>query len=358
MFNPFKKFLSKKSYLGVDIGTTSIKLVELKKDSDKPELLNYGILESYGHLERPNSAIQTSTLKMLDQETAELLKILLKNAAVKSIDAVAALPAFSSFVTLLEMPIMSSKDTTQAMQFQAKQYIPLPISEVTIDWIKVGERQDAKGNTNQQVLLVSVPNEQIEKYKNIFKAAGLNLLALEIEGLSSARSLTGNLDKTTLILDIGSRSTAFAIARSGYLKVVGQTDFAGGSLTQTLAAGLNIRPRRAEDLKKQRGLKGSGGEYELSTLMLPILDVIISEARRAKDNFEKAYNEKIEQLILAGGGANLLGAAEYFQEALGIPVTKANPFSRLVYPPQIEPFVNELGPEFSVAIGLALKQFP
>lgn len=357
MFNLFKQFLSKKSYLGVDIGTTSIKLAELKKDSDKPELLNYGILESYGHLERPNTAIQTSTLKMLDRETAELLKILLKNSGVKSNSVVAALPAFSSFITLLEMPAMPGKDTAQAMQFQAKQYIPLPVSEVTIDWLKVGERQDAKGNTVQQILLVSVPNEQIEKYKNIFKWAGLNLAALEVEGLASARVLTQDSDATALIMDIGSRSTAISIAKSGLLKFSGQTDFAGGSLTQTLAAGLNIRPRRAEDLKKQRGLKGTGGEYELSTLMLPILDVIISEARRVKENYEKAYSDRIGQVILSGGGANLLGAVPYVQEAFGLPASKANPFSKIRYASEIEPFVSELGPEFSVAIGLAMKSF-
>jgi len=322
-----------------------------------PELLNYGILESYGHLERLNNAIQTSTLKMADQQTTELLKILLKNTGVKSTEAVAALPTFSSFIALLEMPLMSQKDTVQAMQFQAKQYIPLPVSEVTIDWLKVGERQDQKGNLIQQILLVSVPNEQIQKYKNIFKGAGLNLMALEVEGLASARALTRNSEQTAIILDIGSRSTAIAVAKKGFLKFSGQTDFAGGSLTQTIAAGLNIRPRRAEDLKKQRGLKGAGGEYELSTLMLPILDVIISEVRRVKENYEKAYSDRVERIILSGGGANLLGAPTYIQEALGLPTVKANPFSEIKYTSEIEPLVSEFGPEFTVAIGLALRPF-
>ncbi|MDO8429916.1 MAG: type IV pilus assembly protein PilM [bacterium] len=356
-FNFLKNLFPAKTYLGVDVGTTSIKLVELKKSKGLPELLNYGFLESYGHLERLNNAIQTSTLKMLDNETAELLKILLKNSEVKSTDAVGSIPAFSAFITLLEMPMMSDQDTSKAMQFQAKQYIPLPISSVTIDWLKVGEGQDAAGNKTQQVLLVSIPNEQIEKYKNIFKMAGLNLVALEVEGLSSSRVLTQSNDKSILIIDIGSRSTAFSVAKNGLLKFSGQTDFAGGSLTQTLSAGLNIRIRRAEDLKKQRGLKGTGGEYELSTLMLPILDVIISEARRIKDNYEKGYRDKVESVILSGGGANLLGIAPYVQEQLGLPAQKANPFSQLIYSSKIEPLIGELGPEFSVAIGLGMKPF-
>ncbi len=357
MFNFLEKLFPSKNYLGIDIGTTSIKMVELRHSDSILELVNYGFLESYGHLERLNNALQTSTLKMLDQEMIELLKIVVKNSNAKTNNVVASLPAFSSFVTLLEIPVMSKEDTAKTMQFQAKQYIPLPISAVTIDWLKVGERTDENGTAIQQVLLVSVPNEQIQKYKNIFKGAGLNLVSLEIEGLSSARALTYGSPQTTLILDIGSRSTSISIAKGGYLKSVGQTDFAGGSLTQTISAGLNIRIRRAEDLKKLRGLKGAGGEYELSTLMLPILDVIISEAQRVRSNYEKGYTDKVERIIVSGGGANLLGITQYVQEQMGLPAAKANPFSQVRYASSLEPLVGDLGPEFAVAIGLGIKPF-
>ncbi len=357
MFSLFNKLVSQKNYLGIDIGTTSVKMVELRHTDSILELVNYGFLESYGHLERLNNAIQTSTLKMLDQEIVDLLKILVKNSGVKTIEAVASLPAFSAFTTLLEIPTMSTEDMTKAIQFQAKQYIPLPISAVTIDWVKVGEKTDAQGNAVQQILLVSVPNEQIQKYRSIFKAAGLNLTSLEIEGLSLARVLAADEKQTVMIIDIGSRSTSVSIARDGYLKFVGQTDFAGGSLTQTISSGLNIRVRRAEDLKKLRGLKGTGGEYELSTLMLPILDVIISEAQRVRNNYEKGYNDKVEKVIVSGGSANMLGIIQYIQEQTGLPVVKANPFSKIRYPSAMEPLVGDLGPEFAVAIGLGIKPF-
>lgn len=317
--------------------------------------MNYGLLETHGHLERLNNAIQTNTLKLQNRETEKLIEVLLKYGNVKSRDAVASLPVFSAFTTLLELPIMPANETGKAMQFQLKQYIPLPIASVAVDWIKVGERQNEQGVAVQQVLLVSIPNEHIQKYKNIFRNAGLNLVALELEGFSSARALTSDSDQVALIIDIGSRSTMIAVAKRGFLKFVGQTDFAGGSLTQTIAAGLNIKPHRAEDLKKLRGLRGGGGEYELSTLMLPILDVIISEAGRVKNNYEERYKEKIERIILAGGGANLLGIVPYAQERFGLPAEKAFPFARLKYPSEIEPLIRELAPEFTVAVGLGIK---
>ncbi|TSC96594.1 MAG: Uncharacterized protein Athens071426_154 [Parcubacteria group bacterium Athens0714_26] len=357
MFGFLRRIVSGDSYLGVDIGTTSIKVAELTRNKGVPFLRAYGFLEGYGHLERLNNAIQTSALKMLDNETAELLKLVISRSGAMSRRAVASLPSFSVFTTLLEMPLMSGADTSNTMIFQAKQYIPMPISAVTVDWIKVGEKKDDEGNTIQQILLVSVPNEVISKYKNIFKAADLDLVALEIEGISAARILTADSGVNSLIVDIGSRSTSIFVAQNGFLKFVGQTDFAGGSLTQTVSAGLNIRVRRAEDLKKRAGLIGVGGEYELSTLMMPMLDVIISEANRVMSNFENGYKEKIERIILSGGGANLLGLEKYFSEQIGFNVEKADSFSRIGYPAEIEPLVKDLGPAFTVALGLGIKEF-
>jgi len=356
-FNFANRFLPSRSFLGVDIGTTSIKIIELKKSGGGAEVANYAFLESYGYLERPNNAIQTSSLKILERQTIELLKIALKKSDPKSRDAVASIPAFAAFVTLLDLPKMPDEEMLKAMKFQAKQYIPLPISEVTIDWVRAGERRDEKGNVTQQILLISVPNEYIQKYKNIFQGAGLNLTALEIEGLSIARALTRDIEEPLLIIDIGARSTAFSVAKKGGLKIAGQIDFAGSSFTQTISSGLNIPLAKAEDLKKQRGLKGVGGEYELSTLMLPILDVIIKEARRVKEGYESKYGEPLKQVILAGGGANLLGISDYIQGEMGLPTKKANPFSRVKYGAKLDPLANDLGPEFAVAIGLGLRRF-
>ncbi len=343
--------------MGVDVGTTSIKIVELSSSNKHPVLKNYGILESYGHLERLNNAIQTSTLKMLDRETADLLIMLVKQLDLKTVDAVASLPSFTAFMAPLEMPTMSSQETVRAMQYQARQFVPLPISEVALDWIQVGEYTNDKGNRMQRFFLISVPNEQIRKYQRIFKAAGLNLIALEVEDLSLARILTSGDPTLTLVIDIGARSTAIMVAKNGVLKGSGQTDFAGGSLTQAVSGGLNINIRRAEELKKQRGLLGSGGEYELSTLMLPFLDVILSEVKRVREDYEKTYNEKVERIIISGGGANLLGIEKYISDAFNLPATKADPFSKIVYPPQAAPLVSELGPPFSVALGLGIRQF-
>lgn len=348
------KFLTS-SYLGVDIGTTSIKLAELGFSANRFRLKNYGLLESYGHLERLNDALQTSSLKLFERETIELLRTLLKKVHPNSNKAIASIPAFASFVTLVDLPVMTNEETTQAMPFQARQFIPLPISEVAIDWIKVGEFEDESGGKKQQVLLIAVPQDHIRKYQMIFKEAGLDLVYLEIEGLALTRVLIGTDQTPTLIMDIGSRSTNILVADEGSLRMSAQTDFAGGTLTQTISSGLNIDVRRAEELKKQRGLQGEGGEMELSTLMFPYLDAIIGEAERMRKKYESAYGVKLERVILSGGTALLFGLDSYVKNQIGLPVHRVNPFAKIEYPGNLEPIIKDLGPLLAVAIGLGIR---
>ncbi len=361
MLNPFKslKSIIAPSYLGVDIGTTSIKIAEIAKNKKGPKLENYGILETYGHLERLNNAIQTSGLKIMEKETAELLKLLLRQLKIKSRDVIASLPAFSAFITLLEIPEMSEVDTAKTIPFQIRQHIPLPVSEVNIDWFKVGQKEE-DGFTKQQILLISVPNDIIQRYQAIFKLAGLSLKILEVETLSLARALISGgaeAQAPTLLVDIGGRSTNIAVVENGFIKYNTHTEFAGGSLTQAISSGLSINIKRAEELKKQKGILGGGAELELSTLIFPFLDAIINEVKRVKTIFEKGQEIGIKRIILAGGGANLLGIEKYFEEQTGVETIIGNPFSKVEYPAKIEPMVRELGPSFGVAIGLGIREF-
>ncbi len=359
MFNFFKllkgPFIKGESCLGIDIGTTSIKITELVQGTDKPVLRNYGILESHGHLERLNDVIQTSSLKIVNEEAVSLLKLLMREFRPKSRTAIVSLPSFSAFTALLDIPLMNREETARAMTYQVKAVIPLPLTEVAIDWLPVGEYEDEVGTKKQHIFLVSVPHEQIKKYQAIFEAAGLTLKVLEIETMSLARILTHGDPTTSLIVDIGARSTAIAVGSNGLLKYSSQTDFSGSSLTQAIAKGLGVNVRRAEELKRQRGLIGAGGEYEVSTLMLPYLDVILSEVRRVKDIYEKSYRAKIERVILSGGGANLIGIDKYVTKQFNLPTVKANPLSRINSPSSITPLVGELGPPLAVSLGLGIK---
>jgi type IV pilus assembly protein PilM len=352
----FNSVIGKKPSLAIDIGTTSLKIVDITRSSKGLELRNYAILEDLGYLERANEAVQTSSLKISEDKLSRYLALMLERGHFSGRDAVASVPPFSAFSTLLELPVATDTEVRKVIELQAKQYIPLPLSAVTIDWIKVGERRDSSGTMKTQVMLAAIPNEQIATYRRAFKKIGLELHSVEIEGMSIARALTRGSAETTLIIDIGSRSTGLAIARSGFLYFSGQTDFSGGSLTQTIARGLNISDERAEDLKRARGLSGFGGEHELSTLIEPILDVIMSEGKRIISSYENAYQDKVKAVLVAGGGANLPGIVEYFSKYFALPSEKGNPFTQIKMPAGLDPVTASTGPLLAVALGLGMKE--
>jgi type IV pilus assembly protein PilM len=357
MLNIFKGGLSS-SYLAIDIGTTSIKAMEINAGGKEPRVVNYGFLESSGYLARANQALQTSSLKIFEDDVIALLKTLLRQMGVSAKEAYASLPLFSVFTAVLDFPPMDQKEIARAIVYQARQYVPLPLEEVALDWLKVGEYQDEKGFAHQKILLISVPREQIKRYQRIFSAAGLTLRALEIESLSLVRLLAGDPTPTTIV-DIGSRSTNIIFMEQGNLTWNSQSDIASFSLTQALASSLHINPVRAEELKKEKGIVGTGPNYELSTIMLPFLDVIINEVKKAQFVYSEQVGsaKKAERIVLAGGGANLVGIDAYFEREFGIPVVKIAPFGRFGYPENIGPFIPELGPIMGVALGLGMKQF-
>lgn len=357
MDNPFS-FLKTEAYLGVDIGTTSIKMAEVTAGKKAPRIVNYGILESSGYLARANQALQTSGLKIFEEDAVALLKALLKALGTKTRDAIASLPPFDVFMTIVDFPAMDPKDIAKALVYQAKQYVPMPLDEVALDWMKIGDYQDDKGFAHQKILLISVPQEQIKKYQRMFAAAGLRLRALEIESLSVAR-IFGNDPTPTIIVDIGSRSTNIIFMEKGVLAWSAQSDIAASSLTQALASSLGINPLRAEELKKERGILGTGPNYELSTIMMPFLDAIINEVKKETYSYRQQFPtaSQAERVVLAGGGANLSGVEKYFEKQFAIPVVKASPFSRFEYPDAIVPFVSELDAPMTVALGLGMKQF-
>ena len=359
MFNPFTALRQtiRPSYLGVDIGTTSIKVVELERGKQIPRLVNYAALESQGSLMRTNRAFQTSTLKIFEDEVAEFLALTLHKMQPTTREVVASIPNFAAFMTPIRFPKMSPGELAQSMVLQAKQYIPMPISEVAIDWITVGEYKDENDTVYTHVFLIAVEQEQIRRYQHIFARAGLSLRALEVEALSVARALTANDPTPALILDIGSRATSLTIAEAGQPKFTSQSDFAGASLTQAISESLAINPLRAEELKRERGIMNTAPNYELSTIMAPFLDATIQEVRRALASYETQFSSarKVERIILTGGGANLLGIEKYFAPRFTIPVVKATPLARCEHSGTMEPIIPLLNPLMSVAVGLALR---
>ena len=342
--------------VGIDIGTTAIKVAELTSGGKNSlELTNYALLEIAGHLDHFNNALQSSSLRPLDTDLVAYLRLIQEKVGLKTNHVRASIPSFSSFTTLIEVPLASSAETNKVLEFQVKNYIPLPITEVTLDWIKVGEKTYPDGSKKQQIFLVSTPNEKIESYTKIFSQAGFILDGIELENIAAARMVTNSTEAATLIIDIGGRSTSFTVAERGVVKFTGQTDFSSNSLTQALATALNISPRRADALKRETMIVGGLGSHELSTILIPIIDVIISEATRVRTGFEQAFGTPITNSILIGSGAHMPGFEAYLTQHMNMPVVEVSELRNVVLRPEILAIGKELASTLTVSAGLALK---
>ena len=361
IFNLFKS----KSKLGIDIGTSSIKVIELSKQSGRFELENYGIFELKGST---GAAGDQSILKLPDEEIVWGIKEVLKTAKFKTKDVTASISSFSTFATVIEMPYLSEDDLARAIPFEARKYVPIPLDEVVLDWSIVGIT-DQKAvpsepgvspvtpgkTTTVEVFLAAVPKNETARYQRIMKDAGLNLTALELENAGLIRGLLGNDLSATAVVNIGGRSTSIVIVNRGYERISHNYEIGGFEISKAIARALNIDLEKAEGLKRKLGLTESN-ENIIREAMLSLIDMMIFETKKTISTYEESKNQKVSRVVLVGGLVNMPNFINYFKQKLGRDVYVGNVFARIVYPQALTPIVQELSNNFSVAAGLAMRE--
>lgn len=361
----FPKLLPKK-FLGIDIGTAAIKLVELSRWGERRKLENYGEIKAEAVYEKPFRTFEKSTLLLSSQEIAWAIKAVIEEAKIKTKECVLSIPDFSSFFTNFELPSMTKEELPQAVVYEARQHVPLPLGEVTLDWqIIEGETSNQK-KTKLKILLVAVPNEIINQYRDIAQFTNLHLFALEAEVFGLIRSLIPEDEKRTLcIVDIGAQSTTCSIVDKRILKISHSFDLSGGELTEVVAKSLSLDYKTAEKLKEKYGLEDillpytiSGTpspEKSIKEILLPLVDIILREIEKISRNFYQAEGKEIQKFIIAGGTVLIPGLREYFEDYLKKEVEIANPFDNIFYPPILEKTLKTMGPAYAIAIGTALR---
>lgn len=356
---PFFKGFSSSGFLGIDIGTASIKMAELVREGGRFKLLNYGIFQ----LENQEEAIQTNqkVAKLSDEAIVWGIKEVLKQANIKSRNVVASIPSYSTFSTVISLPYLSEKDLIKTVPFEAKKYVPLPLNDVIIDWsiINLASAVNSAAPAGKvapmvEIFLAAVSKHEAERYKKIIQGAGLTLTALELENIGLIRALVGNDQSPLAIVNVGGRSTAILVVDKGYERINHTYEIGGFEITRSIARSMGISLARAEELKKTIGLDDKNAKV-VSEAMLSLLDMMIFETKKTISAYETSKNTKVSKVILAGGLANMPKFLDYFKNKSGLETSLGNPFARLIYPQGITSLTAELGPVFSLAIGLAMR---
>jgi len=338
------------SYLGVDISALSIKIVELQKVKNKVALSTYGFSERF------SETVPKENASMDLRRTSDLIKNICQKAHTSSNLALASLPTFSVFSSIININrSVNKKDLEAAINWEAKKVIPLPLSEIVLDWQIIDEAANLTGG--HTVLLTGAPKSLIQNYISVFKNTGFSLLSLETEIFALIRSLVGNDRSPMMIVQLGSTTTNIFIVDKG-VPVINRSIAMGGiNVTMAIAAHLNLAPREAEQFKYDLMDKEAGGQEKLPDMIVKAIGPIMNEIKYMLEVFGSQDKRQAEKIILTGSGALLPGLTSYLGELFNLNVIVGDPWFRVSYPSELKPVLDRIGPRLAVAIGLALREF-
>ncbi len=341
-------------FIGLDIGSRSIKAVQLTGPASKKKLVAYAAAP----LKNSSQPLDSREKSFDVDDLREPLKNLLSTGGFTSRNAVASLPESKIFTRVIDMPKMSKKELDTAIRFEAEQYIPVPLDDVTMDWDFIPDYTDEDGKTG--VLLVAAPKSLIANVVDLLKKSRVEAVAIESETTSIVRSVVGadpNLP-TTIVISVGAATTDLTIVKNGVIRFTRSIGTGGDALTRAISQNLNLNYEQAEEYKRSYGLDKSQADGEIAKVLTPVFKVILNDVRRAL-SFYKSRNprDEVKRVVLVGGSASLPGATAFLAEALGIEIQLGDPWQGIQIPENFNrQELEEKGPAFSVAVGLALKK--
>jgi type IV pilus assembly protein PilM len=373
LFN-FKKIFKNQgnTALGVDIGSSSLKVVELKREGGK------AVLKAYGEIALgPYAGSSVGAIPVLsNSKIAEALRDVLREAAITTKESGVAIPFKSSLVSLIEMPALPLKKLEEVIPIEARKYIPVPISEVTLDWWiipkekydhveqakkadedkKVGGPELPRLTDKTDVLVVSIHNEILSNYNNIIKDNGLETSFFEIEMFSTARSLIVRSEAPVIIFDMGALGTKLYIVEKGIIRISHIVNRGSHDITQSLSKSLGVDFVEAEKIKRNMSSLKEADQKTVAGVIDLTLDYVWSETRSIIGNFERRYGKHVTGVILTGGGVALPGFREAAERELKVHAELGNPFGKITTPVFLSAALRDTGHEFAVAMGAALRK--
>jgi len=340
------------SYLGVDLGTGSVKIVELANAAGQAKLVTYGFAEL------PVDEVKFEVHDTIAR-TAKVVQNIHQRSHMQSRKAVAALPTFAVFSSVLALPTMNEREVGQALTYEAKKILPLPVEEMNLTWKILKPRADAQPGRRDKamrVLLTAAPKNLVNQYLTIFRACNFELLSLETEAFALGRALLGSEPAVTLLVDIGALTTDLVIVEDHVPILNRSIDIGGVTVTKAIAASLNVDQRRAEQFKRDVGLTGGAGGGNVPKTIEVTLSPVVNEMRYAISLYQAESTQPIEKIMLTGGSAYLPNLASYLESIFQIRVVVGDPWSQVSYPMDLKGVLEEIGPRFVTAIGLAMRE--
>ena len=343
--------LRKKKLFGLDVGSYSIKLVELKEGKKGYQLINIGLAPV------PPDAIVDGAL-MDPGAIADAISDLLASSKIKLKDISTSIAGHSVIIKKITLASMSEEELADSIQWEAEQYVPFDIADVNLDFEILGP--DPVDESQMEVLLVAAKKETIDDYTAVFKEAGLNPIVMDIDAFACQNMHELNHPpeegKVTAIVNIGAGLTNVNIIKEGISLFVRDVASGGNQFTEEIQKTFGVGQEVADSAKLGATVEGVDPS-ELKEVMRESMDGIASEIARTLDFFLATNpDDSVDEVFVSGGGARVAGLGPLMSEKLGVPVEIVSPFQVISHNKKFAEIIDKEGPSFGVAVGLAIRK--
>lgn len=340
-----------KSVVGIDIGSSSIKVVEVEETKKALTLRTYGELQLGPYAEK--SLGDSVTLEQ--ERLIEALVDVMRESSVKAKDGVLSIPLSASFVTVVPISTKGKEALDSRIRVEARKYIPVPLSDVMLDWSELHDYGDKKTHVHE-VLLAAIQNDAYQRYQNLMSSVKMVSQPSEIESFSTIRSIYNQGEGAVGIIDLGAETSKLFIARDGALERIHRVYDGGATCSRRIAHLLNVSFEEAEDLKRSYAPEMDKAR-DVYRAYASSLERTTQEFKRVIEQYEARIGTKLDRVVVTGGSAAFSGAESIVSDVLAREVKRAKPFSKVAYPAFMEDLLGEIGISFSTALGAALRPF-
>lgn len=334
--------------IGLDIGSKTVKVVELDKSGDRY------VLRSAGATAISGAEIDKMTDEREFAAIATSIKKLFKDAKISGREVNIALPETQVFTRVVKLPLLTNEEIASSVKWEAEEYIPIPLKDAILQY-QILERREVGNPPQVLVLLIAAVRAAVEKYVHILSLADIKVVGVETELLSLARVST-QYGKALVVVDFGAKSTDIAIVKEGQLFFSRSIPTAGDAFSRAVAQALGIAPQQAEEYKRTYGFAAGQLEDKVASALIPLLKVIVEEIKKSIHFYQMdMHGETPTAIVLAGGSAGIPGLSAELAKLTGIEVAVSNPFANITVDPSAAQSLSNYAPLYSVAVGLAQR---
>jgi type IV pilus assembly protein PilM len=347
-------FASKKDIVGIDVGSSAVKLVRLRESRGNFHLVNIGIVPLAPETIVDNTIMDSSAI-------VESIRNLLVSMKIKANRVATSISGHSVIIRKIILPIMTDTELETSISWEAEQYIPFDISEVNLDFQILGP--DAKDPSQMNVMLVAAKKDFVDDFVAVFVEAGLEPVVMDIDCFAVENMFDYNYgfveDEVIALIDLGASATSVNVLKGNVSLFTRDIQAGGNLLGEELQKRLGVSSEDAERAKLgDRDMPDIDTE-SVDEVLRDAIENLVQEVQRSLDFFTATSSEdRVSKVYLTGGVSSSKQVRETMEKRLGLPIERVNPFRNMtISDAEFDPeYLNAIGPMFSVAVGLAMRK--